>query len=331
MSSPKRALITGVTGQDGSYLADFLLDQGFNYQAVGGMIRRRAVRHLTNIPQRVLDSDRFELIEGDMLDPISIRNVIWNFQPTEIYNLAAQTFVGLSWAEPVLTNNVNYIGFLHLLEACRVWVSNEGPLAVYQASSSEMYGNEPGPQNELTRMIPRSPYGVSKLAAHRMANVYRESFDMYISCGICFNHESPRRGEEFVTRKIAKAAAEFARGRTEPLRLGNIDAKRDWGFAGDYVVAMWDMLQQDEPSDYVIATGETYSVRNFLERAFAVAKVSPTPERVQLNVPEYTRPAEVNLLLGDATKARNFLGWQPSTDFNQLVELMVTAELDKPQ
>lgn len=324
MPSPSRALITGISGQDGSYLADFLLGQG--YQAVGGMIRRQAVRQLVNIPQTVLDDDRFELIEGDMLDPVSIRNVIQNFQPTEVYNLAAQTFVGLSWQEPVLTNNVNYIGFLHLLEVCR---SYEGPLAIYQASSSEMYGNEPGPQNELTRMIPRSPYGVSKLAAHRMARVYRESFDMFVSCGIMFNHESPRRGEEFVTRKIAKAAAEFARGRKEPLKLGSISAKRDWGFAGDYVEAMWLMLQEDVPDDYVIATGQTYSVSNFLERAFYVAGISPTPERVQIGVSEHMRPAEVNLLLGDATKARINLDWQPSTDFNALVELMVTAELDK--
>ena len=327
MPSPKRALITGVSGQDGSYLAEFLLGQ--NYQAVGGMVRRQAVRQLVNIPQRVLDSDRFELIEGDMLDPVSIRNVIWNFQPTEVYNLAAQTFVGLSWGEPVLTNNVNYIGFLHLLEACRDWNQTEGVMAVYQASSSEMYGNEPGPQNEETRMIPRSPYGVSKLAAHRMANVYRESFGLYVACGICFNHESPRRGEEFVTRKIAKAVAEFAEGgRNEPLRLGNVKAQRDWGYAGDYVEAMWLMLQQDEPKDYVIATGETYSVQNFLELACFYANIAPTPERVELNVSEYNRPADVNLLLGDATKAREELGWQPSTDFNALVELMVTAELD---
>lgn len=325
MSSPRRALITGVTGQDGSYLAEFLLAK--DYQAVGGMIRRQVIRQLVNIPQSVLDDDRFELYEGDMTDPISLRKVIWNFQPTEVYNLAAQTFVGLSWQEPVLTNNVNYIGFINLLEACREWNQNEGIMAVYQASSSEMYGNEPGPQNELTRMTPLSPYGVSKLAAHRMANVYRESFNLYVACGICFNHESPRRGEEFVTRKIAKAAAEFALGRTEPLRLGNIEARRDWGFAGDYVEAMWLMLQQEAPNDYVIATGQSFRVAEFLTAAMTVAGVPNPP--MDINVNEHLRPAEVNMLLGDATKAKNLLSWEPNVDFSSLVELMVTAELDK--
>jgi GDPmannose 4,6-dehydratase len=240
--------------------------------------------------------------------------------------------VGLSWQEPRLTNEVNFIGFLHLLEVCRRW-NEEMPVAVYQASSSEMYGNQPTPQNEETCMTPRSPYGVSKLASHRMARVYRESFNLYVSTGICFNHESPRRGIEFVTRKIAAAAAEFAYGTrpvvTKPLQLGDINARRDWGYAPDFVEAMWLSLQQDEPDDYVIATGETRSVADFLEAAFARAGISPTPERVELGVEDFKRPAEVNELCGDASKVREKLGWEPSVKFEQLVQIMVDAEMAK--
>lgn len=325
MSTPARALITGVTGQDGSYLADYLLDIG-EYQAVAGMVRRRTNASYENLANAI--DNGLEILEGDMTDPVSLRNLIDCWQPTEVYNLAAQSFVGLSWAEPTLTNNVNYLGFLHLLEACRAY--DGGPISVYQASSSEMFGNEPAPQNEQSRMVPRSPYGVAKLAAHRMARVYRESFDMAVYTGICFNHESPRRGAEFVTRKIAMAVAQIVAGNQSYLRLGNITAKRDWGFAGEYVKAMHLMLQQDGGNDqhwdYVIATGKTYTVAEFCDFAFSAAGLNWV-DYVKANTLEDMRPAEVHELRGNPERIDRELGWYAKIDCKALAEMMVWSEL----
>ena len=315
----QRALITGVTGQDGSYLAEFLLDRGY---VVYGMERRRAIPYHKNL-EYVLHNPDYRKVSGDMTDPISLKRVVEECRPDEIYNLAAQSFVHLSWSEPLSTNLVNYIGFLHLLEVCR---QVDWPIKIYQASSSEMFGNQPPPQHERTPMTPRSPYGVSKLAAHRIGRVYRESFDMFVSCGICFNHESPRRGPEFVTRKIAQGVAAIAKRQADELRLGTLTAKRDWGYAKDYIRAMWLMLQYDQPGDYVIATGVSHSVEDFVILAFEVAGLD-WKDYIVIDE-ELVRPAEVWLLRGDASKAKIDLNWEPTTTFSQLVEIMVKAELE---
>ncbi len=322
LMAPRIALVTGVSGQTGSYLAEHLLSLGY---AVVGLVRRTTQPGWPNLANCLYD-DRFKLVKGDMTDVVSLRNIIEGHQPDEIYNLAAMSFVGESWNQPMLTNEVNYLGFLRILEICRESL----PTArIYQASSSEMFGNQPGPQNEQTRMTPRSPYGVSKLAAHRMARVYRESFDMFVSCGICFNHESPRRGIEFVTRKIASGfGARAIWGDNPKVQLGYLDSKRDWGYAPDYARAQYMILQADEPTDFVIATGKTHSVRDFLIAAHASAELSGT-YRDHIEVDEgLFRPAEVEELVGDATKANLILGWQPRVDFGQLVDLMVEAEMD---
>lgn len=318
-----KALITGVTGQDGSYLAEFLLEKGYH---VTGMVRHTSIPRYKNILHLIKDwgKPKFQLIDGDMTDAISLRRMLEKVNPHEVYNLAAMSFVGASWNQPVLTNEVNYIGFLNLLEACRDM--KERP-RVYQASTSEMFGNVPAPQSESSRMLPMSPYGVSKLAAHRMARVFRESFGMYVSCGILFNHESPRRGLEFVTRKISHTVAAIHRGVARELILGDLSARRDWGYAGDYVKVMWRMLQQDEPDDFVIGTGKNHSVRDFAKCAFNV---------IGLNWKNYVRsdeslfrPAEVTDLRADYFYAERKLGWKPTTSFQELVEIMVKADIVK--
>lgn len=326
MPSPV-ALITGVTGQTGSYLAELLLGLGYD---VYGLKRRHVAGEMRNLATALNHPDRFTLIDGDMTDEVSIRSIIEAIKPDQIYNLAAMSFVATSWTTPIFTNDVNYLGFIRLLEAVR---QHKTDARVYQASSSEMFGNQTsddGYQRESTRMIPRSPYGVSKLAAHRIAQVYRESFGMFVSCGICFNHESPRRGPEFVTRKIAIGLAARAVWLDNPkVKLGYLLAKRDWGYAPDYARAMKMMLEQDEPGDYVIATGETHSVQDFLELAHEVAGLDGSYEdHIEIDR-QFIRPAEVFELRGDASKARQELGWRPSVSFPELVEIMVSAELAK--
>lgn len=313
----KRALITGITGQDGSYLAEFLLEQG--YQVIG-MMRRSSTLNFERIAHI---QDKLILVQGDLLDEASIIEVLREFQPDEIYNLAAQSFVQTSWYQPVLTGETTALGVTRMLDAIRI---ARPDARFYQASSSEMFGKvHEVPQSEKTPFYPRSPYGVAKVYGHWITVNYRESYDLHASSGILFNHESPRRGLEFVTRKITYGVALIANGLSKELRLGNLDAKRDWGYAPDYVKAMWLMLQQDSPSDYVIATGETHSVREFCSIAFG---------HVGLNMEDYVvidekffRPAEVDLLVGDSTKARQVLGWKRETDFENLVCLMVDADM----
>jgi GDPmannose 4,6-dehydratase len=314
----KRALIAGITGQDGSYLAEFLLAKGYE---VHGVVRRSS----SDTRGRIAHLPAVTLHRGDLADGGSIARIVQEVQPAEVYNLAAQSHVGESFGQPEYTGDVTGVGALRLLES----VHRNAPTArFYQASSSEMFGGLPGsaPQNEITPFHPRSPYGCAKVYAHWATVNYRESYGLHASCGILFNHESPRRGEWFVTRKIAKAVARIAMGRQDKLRLGNLDAKRDWGFAGDYVQAMWAMLQQDEPDDYVIATGETHTVREFCELAFASAGMNW--ERHVVVDESLFRPAEVDLLLGDASKAQRVLGWRPSVTFPQLVRAMVAAEME---
>ena len=327
----KTALITGVSGQTGSYLAELLLTLGYR---VLGMVRRTSTPGHPNLADAARLSPTnsggiFEFVQGDMTDEASLRKVIEEGQPDEIYNLAAQSFVAASWSQPMLTNDVNYLGFIRILEICRQTARDT---RIYQASSSEMFGNQPGPQRETTRMVPRSPYGVAKLAAHRVARVYRESFGMFVSCGICFNHESPRRGIEFVTRKIAVGFANraiFEQGNPK-VKLGYIDSFRDWGYAPDYARAQHMMLQTPEPGDCVIATGKSHSVREFLIEAHADAGLSGTWEdHVEIDESLY-RPAEVYSLVGDTTKASEWLKWEPEVDFETLVSIMVQAELDLP-
>lgn len=328
-----RALITGVTGQTGSYLAELLLAKDYD---VFGLVRRRSTGlEIANLG-RPLMHDRFVYIFGDMTDASSLVEAIRVSRPDEIYNLAAQSFVGVSWNQPVLTQEVNYIGFISLLEAVRqVKDELEYEPIIYQASSSEMFGNQPAPQSEVTWMTPRSPYGVSKLAAHRIAKVYRESFGMLICCGICFNHESPRRGLEFVSRKIAAGVArrKLAPNPMNKIRLGNLNAARDWGYAPDYARAMWEMLQwsveNDMADDFVIATGETHTVKEFLELACEVAELPGSCYDHVTHDESLFRPAEVNLLLGDFSKARREFGWEPRVKFEQLVEIMVKSELER--
>ncbi|HEY8446127.1 MAG TPA: GDP-mannose 4,6-dehydratase [Thermomicrobiales bacterium] len=311
------ALITGITGQDGSYLAEYLLDLGYR---VVGVTRRTSTDTGSRIGHL---RDRIELASADLLDQTSLLALVEQFQPDEVYNLAAQSFVPTSWEQPVLTGEFTALGVTRLLEAVRLAKPNA---RFYQASSSEMFGKvQAVPQNERTPFYPRSPYGVSKLYGHWITVNYRESYGLHASSGILFNHESPRRGLEFVTRKITYGVARIKHGIDRELRLGNLEARRDWGFAGDYVRAMHLMLQQDEPGDYVIATGETHSVREFCELAFGIVGLD-WQDYVVVD-PAFYRPAEVDLLVGDASHARRVLGWEPAVNFEELVRLMVEADL----
>jgi len=313
----KRALITGITGQDGSYLAEFLLEQGYE---VVGMVRRSSTVNFERIAHI---QDRLTLVPGDLLDEISLIGVLREHRPSEVYNLAAQSFVQTSWGQPVLTGETTALGVTRLLDAIRL-VDSE--IRFYQASSSEMFGKvHEVPQTETTPFHPRSPYGVAKVYGHWITVNYRESYGLHASSGILFNHESPRRGLEFVTRKVTHAAARVAVGLEREVRLGNLDAQRDWGFAGDYVQAMWLMLQQDQPDDYVIATGEAHSVRELCEVAFG--RVGLHWEDHVVVDERFLRPAEVDVLVGNATKARTTLGWKPAVAFPELVEMMVDADL----
>jgi GDPmannose 4,6-dehydratase len=315
---PKTALITGITGQDGSYLAEHLLTEGYR---VVGMTRRASTMSNERIAHLV---DDLEIVQGDLLDQYSLAEALRTVQPDEVYNLAAQSFVPTSWNQPVLTGEFTALGVTRLLDAVR---QVDPGIRFYQASSSEMFGKVTEvPQNELSRFHPRSPYGVAKLYGHWITVNYRESHGLFTSSGILFNHESPRRGLEFVTRKISDGVARIKHGLTTTLQLGNLEAKRDWGFAGDYVRAMWLMLQQDEPDDYVIATGETHSVRDFCELAFGIADLD-YKEHVRTDE-RLIRPAEVDLLVGDPSKARAALGWTPVTRFEDLVRMMVEADLE---
>ena len=312
-----RALITGITGQDGSYLAELLLSKGYE---VIGMVRRSSTVNFERIAHL---QDKITFVPGDLLDEVSMIHILQEHRPAEVYNLAAQSFVQTSFTQPVLTGEVTGLGVTRILDAIRL-VDPE--IRFYQASSSEMFGKvQEVPQTERTPLYPRSPYGVAKVYGHWMTINYRESYDLHASSGILFNHESPRRGLEFVTRKISNTVAKIKLGMATELRLGNLDAQRDWGFAGDYVDAMWRMLQQDSPDDYVVSTGETHSVREFCELAFG---------RVDLDWEQYVkvderffRPAEVDLLVGSPAKATEKLGWEPSTPFPQLVTMMVDADL----
>jgi len=315
----KTALITGITGQDGSHLADHLLDLGYR---VAGMIRRASVDHGERISHLL---GRIELCQGDLLDQVSLINVLEKVQPDEVYNLAAMSFVPTSWEQPVLTGEFTALGATRMLEAIR----HVNPsIRFYQASSSEMFGKvKESPQNEQTPFHPRSPYGVAKAYAHWITVNYRESYGMHASSGILFNHEGPRRGLEFVTRKITDGVARIKFGLAKTLSLGNLEARRDWGYAGDYVRAMHLMLQQEEAGDYVIATGESHSVREFCRLAFAAVDLD-YQEYVRED-PELLRPAEVDTLLGDASRARERLGWEPSVDFEGLVRLMVEADMKR--
>jgi GDPmannose 4,6-dehydratase len=313
----KRALITGITGQDGSYLADFLLEQGYE---VAGMIRRSSTVNFSRIEDI---QDRVQLVSGDLTDQISLINIIDEVRPSEVYNLAAQSYVPASWSQPVLTGDVTALGVTRLLDAVRLV---DPDIRFYQASSSEMFGNvREVPQTEQTPFYPRSPYGVAKVYSHWITVNYRESYDLFACSGICFNHESPRRGLEFVTRKITRAAAMIKRGRQEELRLGNMDAQRDWGYAPDYVRGMWLMLQQDRPADYVLATGRTHTVQHFVELAFDAVGLDWREYVVQ--DPRFMRPADVDLLVGDPAKAVRELGWRATTSLEELVEIMVAADL----
>ncbi|MCB9882321.1 MAG: GDP-mannose 4,6-dehydratase [Planctomycetes bacterium] len=315
----KKALITGVTGQDGSYLAEFLLEKGYE---VYGVVRRSSTEKFERIAHLM---DKITLLHGDLLDPSSLERAILKSEPDEIYNLAAQSFVPTSWDEPVLTAEFTAVGVTRMLEAIR---QVRPDARFYQASSSEMFGKvREVPQKETTPFYPRSPYGVAKVYGHWITVNYRESFGLYACSGILFNHESPRRGLEFVTRKVTDCVARIKAGKLDRMPIGNTEAQRDWGFAGDYVRAMWLMLQQDEPKDYVVSTGKVYSVAHLCETAFA---------HVGLDWKEYTyvderflRPAEVDQLVGDPTKAREELGWEPEVSFEQLVEMMVDADLER--
>jgi GDPmannose 4,6-dehydratase len=313
----KRALITGITGQDGSYLAELLLAHGYE---VHGMVRRASTTNYWRIEHLL---DRMTLHNGDLLDQLSLIRVIETVRPHEFYNLAAMSFVPSSWDQPMLTGEFNSQGVTRALEAMR---QVDPTIRFYQASSSEMYGKvREVPQTELTPFYPRSPYGVSKVFAHYITVNYRESYDLFAVSGILFNHESPRRGLEFVTRKVTDGAARIKLGLSDALHLGNLDAQRDWGFAGDYVRAMWLMLQQDKADDYVIATGQSHSVRELVDVAFAHAGLDPG-KYVKLD-PKFLRPAEVDHLIGDASKARSVLGWNPDVTFQALVRMMVDEDV----
>ena len=322
MGNDKRcALVTGITGQDGSYLAELLLKEGYE---VHGVVRRSSTENFERIEH--LRNDIY-LVQGDLTDQTSLINMIGDIHPTEIYNLAAQSFVPTSWNQPILTGDVTALGVTRMLEAVK---HVDKSIRYYQASSSEMFGHvRETPQTENTPFYPRSPYGVAKVYGHWITVNYRESYDMYACSGILFNHESPRRGLEFVTRKITDAVARIKFGTQEELRLGNLDAKRDWGFAGDYVRAMWLMLQQDQPEDFVISTEETYSVREFCQIAFD--HVGLDWEKYVVVDPKFYRPAEVELLLGDCTKARTKLGWERDYSFKDLIVAMVDGDMARQQ
>ncbi len=316
----KTAFITGITGQDGSYLAEFLLEKGYR---VVGMTRRTStdaherIRHL---------ADRIDIVSGDLLDQMSMTKIIGDAAPDEVYNLAAQSFVPTSWDQPVLTGEFTALGVTRVLEAVR---AVNPKIRFYQASSSEMFGKvHEVPQRETTPFYPRSPYGVAKVYGHWITVNYRESYNLFATSGILFNHESPRRGREFVTRKITDGVARIKLGLASELRLGNLDAQRDWGFAGDYVRAMWMMLQHHEARDFVIATGRTHAVRDFVRLAFAAADI-PDYERYVVLDSRFVRPAEVDLLVGDPGEAKRLLGWEPEVPFEALVEMMVRADLDR--
>jgi len=314
-----QALVTGVTGQDGSYLADSLLEKGYT---VFGLIRRSSTVNFERIRHI---QDKIEIMPGDLLDQNSLMNAVKESWPDEVYNLAAQSFVPTSWNQPVLTGEFTGLGVTRILEAIRVVKPD---IRFYQASSSEMFGKvRETPQNEKTPFYPRSPYGIAKVYGHWITVNYRESYNLFCCSGILFNHESPRRGKEFVSRKVTYAAARIKLGLEKELRMGNLDAKRDWGYARDYVEAMWRMLQQDKPDDFVIATGETHSVRELLEIAFGHLCLD-YKDFVVVD-PKLVRPAEVDLLLGDPTKARKVLGWKPTVTFEELVTMMVDADLER--
>ena len=315
----KRAVITGITGQDGSYLAELLLEKGYE---VTGIVRRASAPNFWRIAHLL---DRISLRPGDLLDQLSLVRIIDDVKPDELYNLAAMSFVPASWDQPLLTGEFNAQGVTRVLEAVR---HVDPSIRVYQASSSEMFGKvREVPQTELTPFYPRSPYGVSKVFAHYITVNYRESYNLFAVSGMLFNHESPRRGIEFVTRKVSDGVARIKLGLTDSLPIGNLDAQRDWGFAGDYVRAMWLMLQQDQPDDYVIATGVCHSVRELVDIAFA--RVGLDWQKYVRVDPALLRPAEVDHLLGDSSKARKVLGWSPQVDFRQLIEMMVDADLQR--
>ncbi len=319
MSEARRALITGITGQDGSYLAELLLDKGYE---VAGLVRRSSSEKFERISH--IRSD-ITLMQADLTDQVSLIEVLKEIEPQEVYNLAAQSFVPISWKQPILTGDVTALGVTRILEAIRVV---DKSIRFYQASSSEMFGHaRETPQNETTAFYPRSPYGVAKVYGHWITVNYRESYEMFCVSGILFNHESPRRGLEFVTRKVTNAVARIKLGLDNEVRLGNLDAKRDWGFAGDYVRAMWLMLQQPEPDDYVIAGGQTHTVRDMCEIAFGHADLD-WKEHVKVD-PRFIRPAEVHVLLGDSSKARARLEWEPEYSFEDLIEMMVDADLER--
>ncbi|MDB5313618.1 MAG: gmd [Gemmataceae bacterium] len=318
----KRALITGVTGQDGSYLAELLLEQGYE---VHGIVRRASTETFERINHL---SGKIHLHQADLLDQLSIIDVIKETEPAEVYNLAAQSFVPTSWKQPVLTGEFTAIGVTRMLEAIRLLGPDK--IRFYQASSSEMFGKVVEvPQKESTPFYPRSPYGVAKVYGHWITVNYRESYNMYCCSGILFNHESERRGREFVTRKVTDGVARIKLGMAKELRLGNLDAKRDWGFAGDYVRAMWLMLQQPKPDDYVVATGEAHTVKRLVELAFQTVNLDW--QKYVVTDPALVRPAEVDLLIGDPTKAKTKLGWKPEVGFDQLVTRMVKADLARLQ
>lgn len=314
------ALITGITGQDGSYLAEFLLEQG--YQVVG-MVRRSSTVNFDRIAH-LQEIDALEIAQGDLLDQMSLIDILRQYRPAEVYNLAAQSFVPTSWRQPVLTGEFTALGVTRMLDAIRI-VDPE--IRFYQASSSEMFGKVMEvPQREATPFYPRSPYGVAKVYGHWITVNYRESYNLFACSGILFNHESPRRGLEFVTHKVTHAVARIKLGLQNEVRLGNLEARRDWGYAADYVKAMWMMLQQNEPEDYVVATGETHSVRELCQVAFSYVGLSY--EDYVVVDEKFYRPAEVDLLIGDPTKAHAKLGWEPSVTFEELVHLMVEADLE---
>ncbi len=316
----RKALITGITGQDGSYLAELLLSKGYK---VYGLTRRTSTVNNERIKHI---EDKVEFLQGDLLDQSSLTEAVTYSKPDEVYNLAAQSFVKTSWNQPVLTGEFTALGVTRMLEAIRVV---NPKIKFYQASSSEMFGKVTEiPQKETTRFHPRSPYGVAKVYGHYITLNYRESYNIFACSGILFNHESPRRGLEFVTRKITNAVARIKFGTQKKLELGNLEAKRDWGFAGDYVEAMWLMLQQEKAEDFVIATGEAHSVKEFVELAFEVAGVKNWKDYVIYNKSEHLRPAEVDHLIGDYSKAEKILGWKPKTSFKHLVEMMVKADLE---
>jgi GDPmannose 4,6-dehydratase len=312
-----KALITGITGQDGSHLADFLLDKGYE---VVGMVRRTSTINFDRIRHI---QDRVEIVQGDLLDQVSIIHILQEHRPDEVFNLAAQSFVPTSWQQPVLTGEFTALGVTRMLDAVRTVDKN---IRFYQASSSEMFGKvQQVPQRETTPFYPRSPYGVAKVYGHWITINYRESYNLFACSGILFNHEGPRRGLEFVTHKITNSVARIKQGLATQVRLGNLESRRDWGWAPDYVRAMWLMLQQDHPDDYVVATGETHSVREFCQEAFGY--VGLDWEKYVVVDPNFYRPAEVDMLVGDPSKARRVLGWQPSVTFRELVRLMVDADL----